>query len=314
MTLLGSEEVPKRSVNQINQYTVWVSKDKRNDGEIFIYSAKLAGSIYFPGSGNQSRFHDLRSGSRCSRWLQFIYLDSFLRQQPVSPTSAFRSRVSKCRSSLRATIRACSGIQVANCFSPSHSALPRRIPSPIYNIYAMSSTNGEISFCSERQPLLTAQAPRQPPEKDSYAKGSRFKIWPTFTTISPRYRYVPLLGCLIVFINESEYFFKQVAVLRAIEAMYCVEFYSTRDPALAQLGKHIPERLCKDHLIQKQLAKTAGLIMFFRMIAAMVGAIPLGQVADTRGRKVVLVMHKVNVVVSNTLWLGICKRFSALRL
>ena len=85
--------------------------------------------------------------------------------------------------------------------------------------------------------------------------------------------------------------------------MYCYQYYPAQDSPLAELGKHIPERLCKDDSIQKQLAKTAGLIMFFRMLSAMIGAIPLGWLADRSGRKLVLILHKVNVVVSCTAWL-----------
>jgi MFS family permease len=98
--------------------------------------------------------------------------------------------------------------------------------------------------------------------------------------------------------------------MRAIEAMYCIEFYATRDPDIAALGKHIPEKLCKDNLIQKQLAKTAGLIMFFRMFAAVLGAVPLGQLADRRGRKIVIVLHKLNVVASSLMLLAICETSS----
>jgi MFS family permease len=160
----------------------------------------------------------------------------------------------------------------------------------------MASIEDGQSGSSERQPLLSTQA-NQDAIKEDCATKPRWQFWPTFTTTAARYRYVPFLGCLIIFINEAEYFFKQVASMRAIEAMYCVEFYATRDPSIAALGKHIPEKLCKDHLIQKQLAKTAGLIMFFRMFAAVLGAVPLGQLADKKGRKVVLIMHKLNVAV-----------------
>lgn len=131
--------------------------------------------------------------------------------------------------------------------------------------------------------------------------------WLSYTTIAPKYRWVPLLGCAIIFINEAEYFIKQVATLRAIEAMYCYKFYLERDSPLADLGKHIPERLCKDDSIQKQLAKTAGLIMFVRMLCALIGAIPLGYVADRYGRKAVLILHKVNVVITCLTFVALCE-------
>jgi MFS family permease len=95
--------------------------------------------------------------------------------------------------------------------------------------------------------------------------------------------------------------------MRAIEAMYCYEFYLARGSDLLHLGKHIPERFCKDHSIQKDLARTAGLIMFVRMLSAMFGAVPLGWVADRYGRRIVLILHKVNVTISCCAWLLLCK-------
>ena len=157
----------------------------------------------------------------------------------------------------------------------------------------------------ETQPLLRQRSRSLSHARHSDDEEPEKTGWklPTFTTISPRYKWVPFLGCLIIFINEAEYFIKQVATMRAIESMYCYEFYLARGSPLVDLGKHIPERLCKDDSIQKQLAKTAGLIMFFRMLSAMIGAIPLGWLADRSGRKLVLILHKVNVTITCTVWL-----------
>lgn len=110
----------------------------------------------------------------------------------------------------------------------------------------------------------------------------------------------------MIFINEAEYFIKQVAAMRAIESMYCYEYYLPRNSTLADLGKNIPERLCKHDSIQKDLARTSGLIMFVRMLSAMFGAVPLGLIADRYGRKPVLVLHKVNVVITCSSWLALC--------
>lgn len=148
----------------------------------------------------------------------------------------------------------------------------------------MASVEDGQNASSECQPLLSRHETEVAPKNDQTSK-FKWQAWPNFTTTAARYRFVPVLGCLIVFVKEAEWFFKQVSSLRAIEAMYCVEFYVTRDPDIAARGKHIPEKLCKDDVIQKQLAKTAGLIMFFRMLAAVLGAVPLGQLADRKGRK-----------------------------
>lgn len=159
---------------------------------------------------------------------------------------------------------------------------------------------------SESSPLLSRTASNASSADAEKIPSWHFNLVPTFTTISPKYRWVPLLGCTLIFINEAEYFVKQVATMRAIESMYCYNYHLARGSHLAELGKHIPEQLCKDDSIQKHIARTAGLIMFVRMLSAMVGAVPLGYVADRWGRKTVVVMHKVNVVVSCSAWLAFC--------
>lgn len=165
-----------------------------------------------------------------------------------------------------------------------------------------------IAKMSETDPLLSRSSSQVSENAVEKKRAWAIKLLPTFTTISPKYRWVPFLGCALIFINEAEYFVKQVATMRAIESMYCYNYYLARGSDLVELGKHIPERLCKDDSIQKDLARTAGLIMFVRMLSAMIGALPLGYVADRVGRKFVIVMHKVNVVVSCSAWLAFCKK------
>jgi hypothetical protein len=159
---------------------------------------------------------------------------------------------------------------------------------------------------NEREPLL-----QRSPSRESYtsikSEPSSHKKWLGFTTIAPKYRWIPLLGCAIIFINEAEWFVKQVAMMRAIESMYCYEYYLAHGSPLADLGKHIPEKLCKNDDIQKQLSRTTGLIMFVRMLSAIIGAVPLGWVADRYGRKIVIVLHKVNVCITCTTWVVLCK-------
>lgn len=135
---------------------------------------------------------------------------------------------------------------------------------------------------------------------------------PTFTTINPRYRYLPLVGCLIILFNEAEFFFKQAATMRAVESLFCIEYWNDHDPPLpARLGKKIPERLCKADVIEKQVAQAWAWVMLARMICAIIGAIPLGRLADTKGRWPVLVMHKVSVVVTALWQLVVCKSSAA---
>ena len=89
--------------------------------------------------------------------------------------------------------------------------------------------------------------------------------------------------------------------------MYCIEYWQDWNPSVAALGKGIPERFCKDDIVQKNLARTAGLSMFFRMIPSMIGALPIGFLADRYGRKPMLVMHKLNVCFSCASQVIICR-------
>lgn len=51
---------------------------------------------------------------------------------------------------------------------------------------------------------------------------------------------------MLILLNNAEFFSKQIAMFRAIEAMYCIEFHRERhDLDLAALGRAIPEHLCK---------------------------------------------------------------------
>ena len=128
---------------------------------------------------------------------------------------------------------------------------------------------------NERQHLLQQQSPELyetfPQLPPSRRKRSWQQLLPGFDVVSPRYRFVPLLGCLIIIFNESESMFKQVAMIRAYEAMHCIEYYQKHDPNLADLGKHIPEWFCKTDEIQKHVANTAAIQLFIRLFCSMIG-------------------------------------------
>lgn len=115
---------------------------------------------------------------------------------------------------------------------------------------------------------------------------------------APKYKWVPLLGCVIILLNDAEFFFKQTAMFRAIEALYCIEYYDAHgDHATAALGREIPEAMCKKDSIEQQVAKTYGWIMFCRMLPCVFTAVLLGILADRVGRKVVLCLHKIGTIV-----------------
>lgn len=132
-------------------------------------------------------------------------------------------------------------------------------------------------------------------------------IFAPFQVTEPQFRFLPLLGCSIVLLNDAEFFFKQIAMFRALESMYCIQYYYTSDPAIAAMGRHIPEKLCKADSIEKQVATTYGLVIFFRMLPCIFTAVPLGYLADKAGRRPVLILHKIGTMVFVVMELVVCQ-------
>ncbi|KAI9774273.1 MAG: hypothetical protein M1840_004167 [Geoglossum simile] len=103
---------------------------------------------------------------------------------------------------------------------------------------------------------------------------------------NPRFRRVPVLACLIVFVFELDFFIKHIPMMRLIESLLCIDYYEAHDRSIIdQYGKNIPERLCKANGIQVEVGRMIGLMLFYLMIGAIIATVPLGHLADTRGRK-----------------------------
>lgn len=118
---------------------------------------------------------------------------------------------------------------------------------------------------------------------------------------------MPLVGCLVILTNEAEFFFKQAASMRAVESLCCIEYYNVHDPSLArELGRHIPERLCKVDEIEKSVARIWAMAMLVRMLSSMVVTLPLGRLAD-RGRRRVMTLHKLSTVITSGWGLIVCE-------
>ncbi|CAK4031165.1 MFS general substrate transporter [Lecanosticta acicola] len=152
----------------------------------------------------------------------------------------------------------------------------------------------------EQQPLLPrdgSNATGDASKDDTSRQYSIHRFLPHIHVTEPRYRFLPLIGCLLVLVNEGEYFFKQIAYFRAIEALYCIEYFNDIDPEVAKLGRKIPESMCKLDAIQKKVATANGIVILVRMTSAFIGTIPLGYLSDKSGRRLPLIMHKVGTII-----------------
>ena len=129
--------------------------------------------------------------------------------------------------------------------------------------------------CDERQPLLQRNSSDIHQTHQQTHPSRWMIIWQriilSFDVVSPRYQFVPLLGCLIIFFHDSGYMVKQVALIRAVEALHCIEYYEKHDRNIAALGKHIPEKLCKVDEIQKLVATSSATYLLVRTLCALIG-------------------------------------------
>ncbi|KAK5305742.1 hypothetical protein LTR99_003286 [Exophiala xenobiotica] len=97
-------------------------------------------------------------------------------------------------------------------------------------------------------------------------------------------------------IGESLYAAPRV---RLFESIVCNRYYMHEDPSLVRRhGHHVPEHLCKVNPVQDELASVLGWQLFFDSIPAILLPVPYGYLADTRGRKRILIMAMVGYTLS----------------
>lgn len=120
---------------------------------------------------------------------------------------------------------------------------------------------------------------------------SKYALFDHLEAVGPRYRFLPMYGCLIVFGNAVEFFMREIGFYRAIEALYCIEYYERVDENVAALYRHIPESICKKRIIQKHVATDHAQSIAIDMVCAIVGIAVLGTIADRFGRRVALIIR-----------------------
>ncbi|KAG9240674.1 major facilitator superfamily domain-containing protein [Calycina marina] len=77
--------------------------------------------------------------------------------------------------------------------------------------------------------------------------------------------------------------------IRLFESIACINYYSRHNPSLLDPDGSVPERFCKVDPVQSKVASVLGWQLFFDSIPAILLPVPYGYIADTYGRKWVLV-------------------------
>lgn len=163
-----------------------------------------------------------------------------------------------------------------------------------------------IRDAGERAPLID-QRPTSSDQEGQQLRPRTTGLSIPFRLNVRRSKLVPILGILIVFFNESEFYLKSAGLVRAIEAIACLEYYQNHHSPLAELGKSIPEFNCKNSAIQERVAKLYGASFAFRMVCAAIGTFFIITFFSTGRRRPVLIVHKVNLIVTQALVFIACK-------
>lgn len=86
--------------------------------------------------------------------------------------------------------------------------------------------------------------------------------------------------------------------IRLFESIACTDYYSRHDPSVLGPDGSVPERFCKIDPIQSTVASVLGWQLFFDSIPAILLPIPYGYLADTYGRKWILVLSLMGYVLT----------------
>jgi hypothetical protein len=96
-------------------------------------------------------------------------------------------------------------------------------------------------------------------------------------------------------IGESLYVAPRV---RLFESVACTRYYLQNDPSLVDRDGSVPERFCKIDPVQSKVASVLGWQLFFESIPAILLPIPYGYIADSHGRKWILVLALTGYTMS----------------
>lgn len=158
----------------------------------------------------------------------------------------------------------------------------------------MENSDGE-PIADESRPLLSSRPTdlrgdaAEPAEPILLKRRTRCS-WP-WTVV------VLLCMCLAIVGDIGETLYTAPRV-RLFESVACTQYYLKNDPSLVNPDGSVPERFCKIDSVQSKVASVLGWQLFFDSIPAIILPVPFGYIADSYGRKWVMVLALLGYAVS----------------
>ena len=149
----------------------------------------------------------------------------------------------------------------------------------------------DIEPASEASPLVGNGSESRDSTEDNTTQGPHSH---------PKFLQVTALIIVAVFLIETASFMSKAPLMRLLEDVICRSYYESNDPAY-DLSLPIPESDCKSPWIQSKLARLRGWDTVISCIPGVVLSVPYGVLADKRGRKFVLILALLGVILG-LLW------------
>jgi MFS family permease len=141
---------------------------------------------------------------------------------------------------------------------------------------------------SESTPLLagTSEARDYPPS-----------ITASIAPQHPKFFVVATICIASIFFIEIGDYMLKAPIMRTLEAIICNSYFKSTMPIGMVFPDPIPEDHCKIPFVQSQLAMLKGWDLTFSCIPGILAAVPYGVMADKYGRKLVLMLGLVGILL-----------------
>lgn len=115
------------------------------------------------------------------------------------------------------------------------------------------------------------------------------------------------LIALFIFLNDLGSGLRVAPEVEMLEVLVCRKYFQTHDrKVFAQNGK-VAEHFCEVDAVQSQLVNLRGWLSLTRGIAQLLVVLPFGALADRKGRRLVIALSLISLVLAEAWVVVVCE-------